>query len=205
MEMDRYASNMKRVGILGGTFDPVHNAHLVLARAALSQAQLDCILFIPTGLPVRKLTSTEASPLDRLNMLQIACEDTKEFIVSSIEIDRPQITYTIDTLRELKLKYGAESELFLVLGEDTARDIPTWKEASEIAKLAQVLYAKRPGGTNESNELPQGFTFFEIDLSPMDLSSSFIRMLLHEGEDVSAYVPTKVLSYIKEHRLYGQS
>jgi nicotinate-nucleotide adenylyltransferase len=195
---------MKKIGILGGTFDPVHNAHLDLAQAALDQYGLDVVLFVPTGMPVRKLGKTQAGAQDRLSMLRAACENKEGFEVSSMEVDRPGVTYTIDTLRELKALYRNESRLYLILGEDTATDLATWKDARELAALAGVLYAKRPGGSRESR-LPEGFTCSELLMEVCDISSSGVRELLQKGSDVSNFVPTRVSDYIEEHGLYGRS
>ena len=193
----------KKIGILGGTFDPVHLAHLELAQVALENHDLDVILFIPTGQPVRKLGTTHASSQDRLHMLEIACEGIPSFEVSSIEVDRPEITFTIDTLRALKTLYGEGCELFLILGEDTVTDLPTWKESEQIAALTTVLYARRPA-EESSHILPDGFDCHELSMPAMDISSSLIRDALFKGEDVSELVPSGALAYIKEHKLYDK-
>ena len=193
---------MKRIGILGGTFDPVHKVHLELAQVALDTYDLDVVLFIPTGLPVRKLGKTHASATHRLRMLQEACQNTPGFEVSSLEVDRPEVTYTIETLRLLKERYGQHSELFLILGEDTATDLHTWKDSAEIAQLVTILYAKRPGA-GEGHELPAGFVFLELPMPAQEISSSYLRTLLANGEDVSCYIPAEALAYIRKHALYA--
>lgn len=180
----------------------MHNAHLELARVALEYANLDVVLFIPTGLPVRKLYTTHASAVERLHMLEAACEGIPGFEVSSLEVDRPEVTYTIDTLRLLKEHYGQQSKLFLITGEDAASDIHTWKNASEIARLVTILYAKRPGA-GEEHTLPEGFAFQELPILPQDLSSSRLRTMLSRGEDVSSFIPAAALAYIENHSLYA--
>ena len=195
---------MTRIGILGGTFDPVHNMHLELATQALVQYELDTVLFVPAGLPVRKLYTTHASAKERLHMLELACRDTAAFEVCSLEVDRPQITYTIDTLRELKALYGEESRFFLILGEDAVRDLSTWKNSREIARLVCVLFARRIGSEG-ALVLPEGFTCLELQIPLDPVSSTTIRRLLREGEDVHSLVPAEVLSYIMEQGLYDES
>lgn len=195
---------MKRLGVFGGTFDPVHNAHLELAQAALEQQHLDCVLFVPAGLPVRKLATTEASAEHRLRMLELACKEVPGFCVSSLEVDRPHISYTVDTLHLLQEQFGKECALFLILGEDTVTDISTWKDSHDIAQLAQVLYAKRPGG-GDVLMLPRGFRCCELQMPAQNLSSSSVRAVLRKGEDASACVPASVIAYIKKHGLYGKS
>ena len=194
---------MRKIGILGGTFDPVHNAHLELARLAIEQYHLDFVLFIPTGMPVRKLATTHASAMDRLQMLEIACAGVGEFRVSPIEVNRQEVTYTIDTLRELKSLFGRNSELYLILGEDTATDLATWKDSSEIAKLVKVLYARRPG-TEANATLPEGYECKLIEMAPNAVSSSALRAALENNEAVDEYLPAEVLTYIKKYGLYGK-
>ncbi len=196
---------MEKIGIFGGTFDPVHNAHLELARLALEQYQLDRVLFIPTGMPVRKLATTEASAQDRLNMLTLACGNIVGCEVSAIEVERSQITYTIDTLYELKEQYGQESQLYLILGEDTATDLGTWKDSDQIATLAHILYAERPGDDTNTQALPAGFECYKVQMPVRHISSSCVRSLLHKGEDVSEYIPKPVLAYIRKFGLYGRT
>ena len=180
----------------------MHNAHLELAQVALENGDLDVVLFIPTGQPVRKLRSTHASAEQRLNMLQAACEGIPGFEVSSLEVDRPEVTYTTDTLRILKELYGQRSKLYLILGEDTATDLHTWKDAAEIAELVTVLYAKRPR-IGEGHRLPMGFNCLELPMPEQDISSSYLRALLAKGKDVSEFIPAGALAYIKEHALYA--
>jgi len=202
MVRGRFAADMKRIGILGGTFDPVHTAHLELAQVALDTCDLDVVLFIPTGQPVRKLGTTHASALDRLHMLEEACKDLPGFEVSPLEIERQDITYTIDTLHQLKELYGFESQLFLILGEDTATDLGTWKDAEQIAQLVTILYAKRPGG--EEGSIPEGFKSKRLPMKARNVSSSGIREILNAGGEVSDLIPPGALEYIKEHGLYGK-
>lgn len=240
----------------------MHNAHLELAQCALEQYQLDTVLFIPAGMPARKLGTTVASASDRLNMLELACRGKRGFEVSAIEVDRPEISYTADTLRELKEQYGEESELFLILGEDAAADLCTWKDSADIACLSTVLYARRPdyaivkenvsdegtsgrdasyevvsegyasdgdasgavssegdipskdaagkdtlldtGNGPEKGVLPKGFEGNLLKMPARRTSSSCVRRLLSEGEDVSGCIPAPVLEYIGEHGLYGR-
>ncbi|MDR1357953.1 MAG: nicotinate-nucleotide adenylyltransferase [Coriobacteriales bacterium] len=193
---------MRRIGILGGTFDPVHNAHLELAHAARAQFDLECVMFLPTGKPARKLGTTQASAADRVQMLLLATEDYPHFSVSTMEVDRGGISYTIDSLREFKRLMGEGAELFLILGEDTATDLASWKDASEIAALAGVLYAQRPGEA-EALPLPQGFSCQKLSMPLRAVSSTQIRELLAAGRDVGARIPPRVHDYIRRQGLYA--
>lgn len=194
---------MRRIGILGGTFDPVHNAHLALARCALEQYQLEGVLFIPAGRPVRKMSADLTSAEHRLNMLELACKNVREFSVETLEIMRSQPSYTSVTLELLAKRYGKDTQLFLILGEDTAADLGTWKDSKLIAQCATILYARRPGIT-KAQPLPEGFTCYKIDMQQYDLSSSEVRRRLFAGENMSPYIPQAVQDYIERHQLYAQ-
>lgn len=194
----------KRIGILGGTFDPVHNAHLELASLALEQYKLDSVLFIPAGMPVRKLGKTHATAEQRLAMLECACADIPGFEVSTIEIERPHVSYTIDTLNELRNLYGVDAELFLIVGEDSLRDIKTWKDSDKIAELATILYAKRPGGSG-ALQFPEGFTCLGIEMQEQDISSSTVREDLLQGGGAQSPLPQAVFDYIQKQGLYASA
>lgn len=193
---------MMRLGIMGGTFDPVHNAHLELARCARDQYKLSKILFVPAGKPIRKLGTIHATAQQRYEMLRRACKTIPAFAVSTMEIDRPGITYTIDTLKELQQQYP-QDELCLIMGEDAAKDLDSWKDSEQIAKIATILYAKRPG-SNKALGLPTTFTCKGIDMPALDISSSEVRQVLARGEDASALVPPDVLAYITDCGLYAK-
>lgn len=189
---------------MGGTFDPIHNAHLELAERALNEYELETVLFIPTGKPVRKLGHLQASTEDRLAMTRLSCEEYPAFEVLSLETEREGLTYTIDTLHELCELYAPEDEFFLIVGEDALADLSTWKDSEEIAQLVVVLYAKRPGST-KVQVLPPNFTCYGVEMPERDISSSMARKLLESGKDASKIVPAKALAYINECGLYGIS
>lgn len=195
---------MKRIGIMGGSFDPVHNAHLELALKAQEQYMLTTVLFIPAGFPVRKLDTIVASPKQRLEMLELACSDYEGFEISTLELERQCVTYTIDTLRELSECYTAEEKFYLIVGWDAAVDLGTWKDSAEIAQRATVLYAERPG-SKKALGLPFNFDCYGIEMPQRDISSSMVRNMIGAGEDVSELVPARVLTYINECGLYGKS
>jgi nicotinate-nucleotide adenylyltransferase len=201
---------MTKIGLLGGTFDPVHNAHLVIAAQAAEQFGLSKVVFIPTGTPIRKINSMVASAPDRLKMLQLACQSQPNFEVSSLEIDRAGVTYTIDTLNYLADNYGPATQLFFITGQDTTQDLPTWKDAAKIAKLVTVLSANRGAvtvtqnhpSTNQSSPALDDFTIITFQIPNLAISSSLIRNKIKAGEDVSSMVPAPVQSYIRKHALY---
>ena len=144
MEMDRSGNNRK-IGMMGGTFNPIHYGHLVTAEEALNQFNLERVIFIPTGEPPHKTSGKIASPEDRYLMTVMATASNSDFYVSRIEIDKKGKSYTIDTLRELKKIYGKNSELFFITGADAILEILTWKNTEEIITLCKFIAATRPG------------------------------------------------------------
>ncbi|GHT79645.1 putative nicotinate-nucleotide adenylyltransferase [Actinomycetota bacterium] len=162
---------MNKIGLLGGTFDPVHNAHLKIASAALDQFGLEKVIFIPTGISARKIASTIALPKDRLAMLKLACAEYSGFEVSTIEIDRPGITYTIDTLNYFAEQFGKTAELFFITGKDTTLDLPTWYKAAKIAELITVLSANR-GADNVDTDIDRTLAMSNESLNQSITESS---------------------------------
>lgn len=190
---------MKRIGILGGTFDPIHHGHLSLARAAQKQFQLDKVLFVPAFIPPHKKERADITPAPyRYRMVEMAVLDEPDFEVSDIEYARPEISYTADTLRRLKAMHP-DAEFFLILGEDSLVSLPSWKEPEEIFKMAGILAAKRPGSA--AAELKN---INWIDMPECPLSSSQIRESLRSGKfEAGDFFPAKVEQYIKKMKLYG--
>ena len=190
-----------RIGILGGTFDPIHQGHLKLAAAAKAQAGLDRVLFIPAFIPPHKAERRDMTPAPyRYRMVEIALRDFPDFEISDIEYVRPDISYTVDTLCELKQKHPRD-EFFLILGADSVKEIPSWREPEEILKLASSIVAvPRPGFEAEA----PGANIRWISMPPCGLSSSELRNQMQQGrlknpEDL----PAGVLEFILNKGLYG--
>ncbi len=189
-----------RVGIFGGTFDPVHLAHLVMAEQCREQAKLDRVLFMPAARPPHKLDRT-LTPLDRrIEMLQLATSGYPMFQVSEIEKNRPGPSYTADTLRQLHTEQP-DDELFLLLGSDTLRDLPRWYQPAQIAALATVLVVCRPQDV-QSPEPPAGFRCQTIASPLLDISSRDLRRRVADGRSIRYLVPRAVECYIETHGLY---
>lgn len=190
---------MKRIGILGGTFDPIHHGHLALAKAAQKQFQLDKVLFVPAFIPPHKTEKTDITPAPyRYRMVEMAVLDEPDFEVSDIEFVRPEISYTADTLRRLKMMYP-DADLFLILGEDSLAAISSWKEPEQIFKMAGILAAKRQGSS-----APKAEKVNWIDMPECPLSSSRIRESLRSGKSKTGeFFPANVEQYIKKMKLYG--
>lgn len=198
-----------KLGILGGTFDPPHVGHLRLAEAALGYLSLDRVLFVPAGEPWRK-TGREITPSEhRLAMVRLAIEGCPQYEVSTLEVDRPGPSYTVDTLGDLLARHGPEAELYLILGEDALLDLPNWREPQRIIALAWLAVALRsPGRDLEVTELEEAIPGISrrlavLPMSYVDVSGTALREWSRKGVDLKGLVPPPVQSYIKTHHLYS--
>ena len=197
----------ERVGVLGGTFDPLHRAHLHIADAAAAALELDRLILIPAGDPWRK-RGREITPAEhRLAMTQAAAAERRGGLeVSDMEIRRDGPTYTLDTVRELRDR-GA-SQLWWIMGADAVLDLPHWRRANEILTCARIAAVVRAGAELDRRQLDRiipglGRWLDWIPMEPIDLSATDLRERLSAGEDVSGDVPPAVLAYARKHGLYG--
>ncbi len=186
------------IGILGGTFNPIHIGHLILAEEALSKLKLDKVVFIPTYLPPHKDVEGKIKPKDRLKMVELAVEDNPTFECSSLEIDSRKMSYSIDTLKALKKKYGADNQLYMITGSDLLKDLFSWKDVNEIFKMSKFIVANRPGYPVE--DVPDGVE--TVVITPIEVSSEDIRRRLKEERSIRYLVPEKVRQYIIAKGLY---
>jgi len=186
-----------KIGILGGTFNPVHFGHLILGEQVLGQLNLDKVIFIPTFLPPHKNKKEVISAKDRLKMIELAVKANRHFAVSDLEIRRRGKSYTVDTLRQIKKQYPA-AQLFFICGSDLVNEIPTWKDVDEIYKLAKFVLAKRPGFGKRLS----GRSFLKINVAQVDISSSLIRNLVKHRRSILYLTPYVVVKYIEKHGLY---
>jgi nicotinate-nucleotide adenylyltransferase len=194
-----------RLGILGGTFDPIHIGHLAAARAGLECAQLERVLFIPSARPPHRAPARASAP-QRLEMCRLALAGEPRFETSDLEIRRGGVSYTADTLRELN-RVRPEDELHLILGWDAAKLFKTWREPEEVKKLAVIVVVSRPG-TSEPDEgrlrtagLDPARTLSCRRQTP-DVSGSALRHAVATGGSIAALVPPAVGGYIAAHNLY---
>lgn len=192
-----------KVGIFGGTFDPIHFGHLLLAEQARETASLHEIWFIPAGEPPHKQGKSITSAKERKKMVELAVEGNPQFKVHPIELMRTGPSYTIDTIKELK-NHHPQDEFFLLVGADMVKDLPKWYKIKEIIQNVQVIGLGRPGF--DQGELP-GFIEERLmwiqDAVETNVSSSIIRKRLMLGRSVRYLVPDPVYKYIKEKGLYG--
>ena len=196
-----------RLGIMGGTFDPIHFGHLVTAEEALVQFNLDRVLFMPTGQPARKTERQVTSPEHRYLMTVIATAGNPDFEVSRMEIDRPGLTYTIDTMKALRDEYGPQTDLYFITGADAVWEIVTWKDAQDFQGLCTFIAASRPGYElpvpDEADQADsKGLNVDYIEVPSLAISSTDIRRRVAERRPVRYLLPESVAAYIEKHELY---
>jgi len=208
--MKEVRDSKERVGVFGGSFDPVHTGHLVIAQDAVEQLELDRLIFMPAAIQPLKPGGTAASSAHRLEMLRRATEFNPAFEVSDLEVQRGGISYTVDTLTKLQAHYPA-AELFFVIGLDSLRDLHRWRDVERLQDLCTVVPFARGG--EDPVKVAAGCLLPEpwktsllerlIRIHQVEISSSEIRMRAAEGLSLSYLVPPEVEMYIAEHRLYG--
>ena len=190
------------MGVMGGTFDPIHYGHLVTAEEALVQFGLDSVLFVPTGRPWMKEHEVVSPAEDRYLMTVIATASNPLFRVSRMEVDRDGPTYTVDTLRGLKEIYGADVDLFFVTGADAIVEILAWKDHEEVFELAHFIAATRPGYDLGAIQSPSHPEITVMNIPALAISSTDVRTRVHAGSPIRYLVPEGVKSYIEKAELY---
>lgn len=191
---------MSKIGIFGGTFDPIHNGHLITAQSVREIRNLDKIIFIPSFVSPHKPDINSASPEHRMNMIKCAIEDVEFFDYSDFEIKKGGISYTVDTLREFKKKYD---ELEFIIGYDNIFTFHDWKNPDEIMQLAKIIVLKRKSSIPSSfkDKFVKTATF--VQTRGIEISATDIRQRVKKGMPINFLVPEKVKEYIYEHNLYG--
>jgi len=187
-----------RIGILGGTFNPIHIGHLILAEEALSKLKLDKVVFVPTYIPPHKSIEGSVKPHDRLKMVELAIADNPSFEISDFEISSKKTSYSINTLKEFRSKHGADVQLYFITGSDLLKDLFSWKNVNDIFKISKFIVANRPG--YPVTELPKEVE--TVVITPIEVSSEDIRKRLKAERSIRYLVPEKVRSYILERNLY---
>ena len=197
----------RRIGVLGGTFDPVHNGHLHIARELREALGLERVLWVPAGRPPHKTGQIVSSDRDRLAMLELALADSPLDEINTIDIDRAGPSYTADTLEHLREEVSPATLVFL-MGEDSLRDLPTWHDPERILRAAELAVAGRPGIDVNLDALTQAIPALNgrVHLAltaEVPVSSSDIRQRVRENRCIQGLVPPRVESYIREHGLYA--
>jgi len=210
--MEKGGKFYKKIGIMGGTFNPIHSGHLVTAQEALSQFKLDKVIFIPTGNPPHKIKNKISSAEDRYIMTVIATSSNSNFFVSRMEIDRKGESYTIDTVRQLRKVYGKNSLLYFITGADAILEILTWKDTSEIVSLCKFIAATRPGyNLSRIEDLRKRLSgkartadkkIYVMEIPALSISSTDIRDRIRHNRPIDYLLPEGVSNYILKHELY---
>ncbi|MET9301756.1 MULTISPECIES: nicotinate-nucleotide adenylyltransferase [Micromonospora] len=193
--------DIQRVGIMGGTFDPIHHGHLVAASEVADRFGLDEVVFVPTGQPWQKAEEAVTPAEDRYLMTVIATASNPRFQVSRVDIDRGGPTYTVDTLRDLHAEYGPKAQLFFITGADALERILSWKDLDEALELAHFIGVTRPGFELTDKHLPADSVSL-VQVPAMAISSTDCRARVARGEPVWYLVPDGVVQYIAKRRLY---
>ncbi len=196
------------IGVLGGTFDPIHIGHLILAKEVRARLNLAEILFVPAGQPWLKVGSPISPAEHRVEMVRLAIANEPYFKLSTMEIERAGPTYTVDTIAELKAQLGTGDELFFILGRDNLAELPRWRQPSRLITLCRLVAVPRPGCPLPDLEaleavipgLSQRVTL--MDKPEIDISASAIRDRVAQGLSINNLVPKPVERYIEEHKLY---
>ena len=190
-------------GLMGGTFDPIHMAHLIIAEVALEQCGLDRVLFVPSAQPPHKCEGGVSSIEDRIAMVQLAIEGNDRLELSDIEARREGKSYTIETIRELRATLGPNESIYFIMGADSLTQLSSWKAPKHLLDEVQIVVARRPG-VNEHEADPEALDRVLILDGPlMEISSSDIRRRSGEGRSIRYLVPPAVESYIREKNLYS--
>lgn len=195
---------MNRIGVMGGTFDPIHHGHLVAASEVADRFHLDEVIFVPTGQPWQKEGKTISAAEDRYLMTVIATAVNPRFSVSRVDIDRGGPTYTIDTLRDLREQYSDEA-LYFITGADALSSIMSWHDWEEMFQLAEFVGVTRPGYELREDMLPADIQerVHLVEIPAMAISSTDCRTRAAEGRPVWYLVPDGVVQYISKNSLYG--
>lgn len=207
--MDKKLSSMNRLAIMGGTFDPIHIGHLVTAEEVRHEFGVDEVLFIPTGHPPHKSNINMTTSEHRYLMTVLATAAHPNFKVSRIEIDREGVTYTIDTVKEIKKIYGEETRIYFITGADAIHKILSWKDAGELLQICEFVAVTRPGYNKEElikqiEELRENYetNIHFLEVPALAISSSNIRKRISEAKPIKYLVPEEVENYIQKYGLY---
>lgn len=198
----------RKLGVIGGTFDPIHIGHLQLAQSVYEHMGLEKVLFVPAYIAPHKLGQRFAPAEDRYEMTRLAVQDKPHFNLTDMELRRSGVSYTIDTVKELKTLY-TDCELFFIIGEDTVTQLHTWHRVRELLQMVTFVAAGRPGydGVMELVEKNLGVAAVKkiilLDTPEYDVSSTKIREYLRCGKALTGLVPSAVESYIRQRGLYG--
>ena len=197
------------IGVLGGTFDPIHIGHLVVAEEARIKIGFSEVLFVPAGRPWLKLDRNITPAVQRVEMVRRAIADNPHFKLCTLEVERPGPSYTVDTLTMLKKQLGSEASLFFILGRDTLSELPLWKEPEKVVQLCRLVVAPRLGSKDLKHlekAIPELLDkVIQLDMPVIGISSSGIRQRIAQGLPIRYLVPAEVEKYITGQKIYPTS
>jgi len=188
---------MKRIAIFGGTFNPIHTGHLVMAELSRERYHLDEVIFVPSCLPPHKTITNLATPRDRFAMAKKAVRGNPFFRISDYEIKKRGKSYTIDTVTYFRDKYKG-AQLFFIIGADSYKQLSSWKDINEILKDVTFIVVNRPGYRGQKGRIRH----LSVTMPGLDISSSYIRGRLKQGKSIKYLVPDSIIRYIEEQKLY---
>lgn len=201
-----------KTGIFGGTFNPIHNGHLIVAESVREQFGLDRVLFMPSGQPPHKRNSEVLDPERRFEMVRLAVESNDYFEASRMEIDRSGFTYTVNTLTELRTEYGSETVIYFIIGADVVPELVAWKDFRKVFQLCEFIAVLRPGFDKEAFRAETcriskeyGAVIHAADARLVDISSTDIRARCLAGKSIKYLVPDGVMEYIYKEGLYQKT
>ncbi|TPR14035.1 nicotinate-nucleotide adenylyltransferase [Apilactobacillus timberlakei] len=186
----------KKIGILGGTFNPIHNGHLFIAEQVRTKLNLDKVLFMPDYIPPHIDQKSAISSVDRVNMVNLAIKDNHNFGILMDEIDRKGKSYTYDTMNAL-LRNNPNSDYYFIIGGDMVHYLPKWYKIDELTKIIKFVGIQRGKYDNNSK-----YSIIKLNVHKLDISSTLIRNSIKDGQSVRYLIPDEVLQYIKEHHIY---
>ena len=189
-----------RLGVFGGTFDPIHIGHLIAAAEAMHVFSLDRVLFVPAGRPWQKDSFSEAE--DRFTMTVLGTASHERFAVSRTEVDRTGPTYTADTMEGLRDFYGSGTSLYFIIGADAVQKVDTWRGVERLVGLAEFIAVARPGAGNTVHPLNTSILVHKLAIPGVDISSTDVRARVAEGRPIDFLVPASVARYIRRCGLY---
>ena len=197
----------ERIGLLGGTFDPIHLGHLIVAEEARTRLSLDRLLFVPSRQPWRKAGREIAPEADRLAMVRLAVEGNPGFEVSLVDLEREGPSYSVDTVCDVRATLSPEAELYFILGYDALMDLPHWHAPAELARITRLVTVIRPGYELDWSPLEQAIpqareTVMLLETPEIGISSTEVRQRVAAGRSIRYWVPDLVAEYIQQQGLY---
>lgn len=213
LKYHRPLANMRRIGVLGGTFDPIHYGHLVIAEEVYARLNLAEMVFVPAGQPPHKPDKVVTEAEHRLAMLELAIASNPHFTISKVDLERPGPSYTVDTLRLLRKQWGEQTAIYFVIGWDSMEELLTWHDPAGVLEALTYLVAVRRPGYNESrgfldwleSRLPgTRQRLLQVEAPQFDISASDLRLRVAEGRPIKYQIPESVEQYILQYGLYRQ-